>query len=138
MKNERHGNYDDLFVKLETIIGQEISCIYSEIGNPLYDGYKGTLTSVIPYDCIVINGNSYYFIGERHAIAMLGQDIDGVTHELYRNNNIHKEYRGYFRDPIGLIQAQEEQLGYSVQAEELGYYRQDENSKEKQKVKTHN
>lgn len=119
MENNRHGKYDRMFQILETLIGKEITCIYGDLGQENYQGVRGILSEVEPYKSITINGSTFDFIGERTAIVHVSTMVEGKRVLLYLNTNVKKPYRGYFYDPMGLVQAQTSQLGYSVKAEEM-------------------
>lgn len=117
---EQLGNFDHLFEMLEELKGQQIMCIYSEIGSEEYQGVRSTLKDVSPYDFIMLElRDKISFIGERNAIVLLATEIDGKMHTLYKNADIPKKYPGYSTDPFGLITLQKEHLGYSIREHQL-------------------
>lgn len=118
MAKETKGKFDKTFEMLEQLVDQKIFCIYTEIGINQFKGLKGTLNEITPYDSVVIEGRVLRFIGNLDAIVMLGFEMDGKPKALYYNKNIKKMYHGYSNDPLGLISAQKEQLGYSVKEQE--------------------
>ncbi|MCI8461041.1 MAG: hypothetical protein HFE81_06545 [Bacilli bacterium] len=118
MANEIKGKYDKAFEMLEQLINQEVYCIYTESRIGQYKGYRGTLNSVTPYDSIVLEGRVHRFVGDFDAIAQIGIEIDGKPHAIFHNSGIKKDYPIYSTDPLGLISAQKEMLGYSVKEQD--------------------
>lgn len=137
MEKTKMGNYDQTFALLEQMVGQEIICIYATADKTgledehQYKGYRGTLNKVVAYDYISIDGMIRNFVGEFDAIVQLNVNFDGKPKTIFFNKEIPKDYHGYRADPIALINAQNEMLGYSAKADE--FFNQDKQEETTQK-----
>ncbi len=104
-----------MFETLSRRVGENVNCTVWEGGSPV--SYDGVLLEVVPFDFINVNKQIIPFVGTRQAIEEITLSSNGK--KVYVNPRANG-YQGFTsKDIMGVMNAQKEMLGYSIDLEKM-------------------